>query len=538
MANHSPALSVALLVFGLCASASGAQSTLADTVCELVRVEGSDAAPGDLYGRAVAVAGNTAFVGAPRQDNDTGAVYVFERTPDGWVEVQKLVASDATENLFFGFSLATMGNHLLVGAPGCACKNSCCHENSGAVYAFGRTAAGWGETQELTGPGDDGYGFSVAVYEDEALIGAPFVYHGGIVGEVYLLEFAGGVWSTTENLEPLGDFAFNFGAHVALTKDLALGVGWDDHPPPLFPSELVLFERVAGVWSPVLHVQEDPGAIPGVGIALTPDFLYVGNPWKNSFRGQVKVYTRAGGWPWSKTFSPGALQEGDEFGSSITVIESGVLVGAPGDDEGGPDAGAVWIFEGGPPADKLLPPDPQADDQFGRSLAADGSRILVGSSDDRYGGFGKAYSIECMGQSTPESPCGGTTYCTTSPNSVGPGARIATLGEASVSSPDFTLLATELPAQGWGLFFYGPQQTTLPLGDGTLCVGGIAGRLGPLQADAQGTARQVLDFTDPPHAPTQITALSTWNFQYWYRDPAAGGAGQNLSDAIEVFFCP
>ena len=36
-----------------------------------------------------------------------------------------------------------------------------------------------------------------------------------------------------------------------------------------------------------------------------------------------------------------------------------------------------------------------------------------------------------------------------------------------------------------------------------------------------------------------ITAGSTWNFQLWYRDPAAGGAGSNLSNGLQVVFaCP
>lgn len=31
---------------------------------------------------------------------------------------------------------------------------------------------------------------------------------------------------------------------------------------------------------------------------------------------------------------------------------------------------------------------------------------------------------------------------------------------------------------------------------------------------------------------------TTWEFQYWYRDPVAGGAGFNLSDAVSIDFLP
>jgi hypothetical protein len=35
----------------------------------------------------------------------------------------------------------------------------------------------------------------------------------------------------------------------------------------------------------------------------------------------------------------------------------------------------------------------------------------------------------------------------------------------------------------------------------------------------------------------QIQAGQTWYFQAWYRDPAAGGANFNASDALEVPWC-
>ena len=36
----------------------------------------------------------------------------------------------------------------------------------------------------------------------------------------------------------------------------------------------------------------------------------------------------------------------------------------------------------------------------------------------------------------------------------------------------------------------------------------------------------------------QIQAGATWNFQAWYRDPAGGPSGFNLSDGLGITFCP
>jgi hypothetical protein len=48
--------------------------------------------------------------------------------------------------------------------------------------------------------------------------------------------------------------------------------------------------------------------------------------------------------------------------------------------------------------------------------------------------------------------------------------------------------------------------------------------------------RQV-NFTAAPAAGVLVPG-STWRFQLWYRNPAGGGAGYNLSNGLRVRFCP
>jgi len=61
-----------------------------------------------------------------------------------------------------------------------------------------------------------------------------------------------------------------------------------------------------------------------------------------------------------------------------------------------------------------------------------------------------------------------------------------------------------------------------------------------LLTDGTGGVSYHVDFTQPPAngGPGQIGPFSTWNFQFWYRDPQGGPAGFNLSDGLEVTFCP
>ena len=141
-------------------------------------------------------------------------------------------------------------------------------------------------------------------------------------------------------------------------------------------------------------------------------------------------------------------------------------------------------------------------------------------------------ACECLVQS----------YCTTSPNSVGAGAVIGSSGVPSVSVNAFSLNIVQGPPGQSGLFYYGLLQTNVPFGDGVSCVATPHYRLNPQGAiDGSGSYSDLLDFGAAPlvSGPGKVLAGSTWNFQFWYRDPAGpGGNGFNLSDGLQVTFCP
>jgi len=129
-------------------------------------------------------------------------------------------------------------------------------------------------------------------------------------------------------------------------------------------------------------------------------------------------------------------------------------------------------------------------------------------------------------------------YCTTSPNSVGPGALIGYSGSTSVTANDLVLTVTGCPSTQFGLFYYGPNQISIPFGEGVRCAGGGINRLGVFQTNASGAGSKTVDLTNPPQPSGQITVGSHWNFQCWYRDPSGGPSGFNFSDGLSVRFCP
>lgn len=135
------------------------------------------------------------------------------------------------------------------------------------------------------------------------------------------------------------------------------------------------------------------------------------------------------------------------------------------------------------------------------------------------------------------SPCAQSNFCPVVANSFGFGALIGSSGSQSVAANNFTLEVTgSVPGQP-GIFFFGPSQIQVPFGNGFLCIGAPQLRLlPPVVADALGMTSTPVDFSVAPG--DSITGASTWYFQHWYRDPAAGGAAFNLSNGLEVTFCP
>lgn len=135
-----------------------------------------DGKAGDNFGYAVAISGNYAAAGAYQKNNSTGAVYVFHRLDvNFWDEGPKIVAPDAQEGDFFGWSVGITDKYVIVGAYAEDCGWD---ENNGegAAYVFERIGANtWDGGTKVTIPqGDpgDGFGYAVAISGESAIIGA------------------------------------------------------------------------------------------------------------------------------------------------------------------------------------------------------------------------------------------------------------------------------------------------------------------------------------------------------------------------------
>ena len=128
------------------------------------------AAPG--YGGALTVSAGDVLVGEPRTMIGPGAVYGYRNGSQGWEEVARLHASDGFGGDGFGTAIAVDGGTMLVSA-----RPRAQVDGSATVYVFERSAPGsWAEVgrlPEVDVAADAGYGASLAINDDVALVGAP-----------------------------------------------------------------------------------------------------------------------------------------------------------------------------------------------------------------------------------------------------------------------------------------------------------------------------------------------------------------------------
>lgn len=83
------------------------------------KLTASDASAGDRFGWSVALDGDTAVIGAFLDDDDgtdSGAAYVFTRSGTTWSELLKVTANDAAALNYFGASVAVAGDTAIIGA--------------------------------------------------------------------------------------------------------------------------------------------------------------------------------------------------------------------------------------------------------------------------------------------------------------------------------------------------------------------------------------------------------------------------------------
>jgi hypothetical protein len=291
-----------------------------------------DGEVGDEFGWSVSLDGDTALISAAFDDGSRGSTYVFTRTGTTWTQQQKLIASDATANDNFGFSVSLNSDYALIGAD-------FDDYHKGSAYIFTRTGTNWIQQQKLLasdGEADDFFGLSVSLDGDTALIGSLDNHNGEDTGSAYVFTRTGTNWIQQQKLLALdGATQDYFGCSVSLDGDAALIGAYQDDDNGINSGSAYVFNRIGTTWKQ----QAKLVALDGAG--------------------------------------------GDMFGLSVSLNDDYALIGSYRDDDNGVDSGSAYVFNHTGATwtqqAKLVASDGTKDDLFGYPVFISDNTALIGA---------------------------------------------------------------------------------------------------------------------------------------------------------------
>jgi len=343
----------------------------------------ADPAAGRWMGFSVAIDGDVAAIGAPRDMENgvwSGAVYVFRRVAGAWVQEEKLVVSDAQPLDQLGFWVDVSGDLIAASSPAEV------GTHAGAVYVFRHNGSAWIREERLTasdGVQHDALGLQVAARGNTIVATAPV--HASSTGAAYVFRFDGSSWDQEVKLQANDATADDFfGGGLALEDDVVV-VGAERENGQ---GAAYVFRRSMGVW------QEEQKVIPAIrtdgdefghSVEIEGDDLVVGAPLRAGGGSAYAFRRLAGTWTETQLLAPPGGEDGDEFARHVGGGLDGdsMAIGASGDDDLGTNAGAVYLFarqDGSwQPAGKHFASDGSAGADFGWTLALAADEVLVGS---------------------------------------------------------------------------------------------------------------------------------------------------------------
>ena len=365
------------------------------------RLDTGDGASREQFGISVDVSDTLAIAGSPLDDpaidfDDAGTASVYRFEAGALVREARLVASDAFTQDFFGYAVGVSEDHAIAGAPRAIVGELL---DRGAAYVFRRDGGTWTESSKLVAPDGGGgsfFGAAVAIDGDAAIVGAPFEQGGGFEeGAAYAYRRSGAQWVYEQRLVSPEYVAFGVaGLSVAVDGDIAvIGAPDSDVGGVEFAGLVHVFARGAGVWQPLATLTAPApvaGGAFGSAVALDGELLVVGAAQEPggalAAAGAAYVYRRDAADPQGYAFeariaSP-APAASALFGASVAVSGASAVVGSIGDDTGGTNAGAAFVYAPGTGGwahiATLQASTPQARALFGGAVAASPRHVLVG----------------------------------------------------------------------------------------------------------------------------------------------------------------
>ena len=366
---------------------------------ETALLTADDGASNDEFGISVAIDVATVLIGAHQPDYDVnsetikrpGAAYAFSRDSNSgkWSQEAKLIAPDGAPSDGFGISVAVDGDRAVVGAY-LYDQSDLFRDNNGSAYVFSLDSTGWRESVRLAAPdaaSEDRFGYSVALSSGAVLAGIPQDddNNQNDAGAAYMISIADRMdfkaWTDLESRELTVTTSEYYYRSLNLDNDQEYGF------------RVRSVNKAGNTNSAETESATPRSAKPGAttGLAAQAGRRRVNLSWDRSYDSSITGYQVSRLMIRKHTASD--PETNDNFGSALAVDNGTAVVGAPGGNGG---KGAAYVFARNSAgawsqvAELTALNDGAENDMFGHSVAVHGDTAVVGAP-GRNGGKGAAY---------------------------------------------------------------------------------------------------------------------------------------------------
>ena len=318
------------------------------------KIIASDGAQNDRFGKDVAISGDGLYaIGGATYEADggsrAGAAYIFVKSGGSWSQQQKIVASDAATEHWFGNAVAinSDGTYAVVGAY----QHDIYGSNAGAAFIFTRSGSTWTQQQRIVSSSFTATGYfgsDVSINGDGTYVAV------GAMGEnaVEVFTRSGSTWSFQARCQA-SDGAHNtsFGTTVEISRDGTHLITGDNNKAG--GGAAYVFTRSGTSWSQqakLVSTDLESADYFGYDVALNSDGTYavVGSAFEDTGQtsaGSAYVFTRSGStWTQQAKIQASDVTGSAFFGSGTSMNSNGtfIIVGAYGLNS---RIGSVYIFE-------------------------------------------------------------------------------------------------------------------------------------------------------------------------------------------------
>jgi hypothetical protein len=310
---------------------------------KLLPIDGSE---NDYFGVSVSIYANTAIVGAFLDiDNHTssGSAYLFDVTTGK--QIRKLLPDDPITDAQFGISVGIYGNTAIVGAR----RDDAVNRDSGSAYIFDtNTGLQKFKLIPIAESAFHDFGHAVAISESTAIIGARYDDNEdeNDSGSAYLFDTITGelIAKITADDRAVDDL---FGQSVAINKGIAVigAPGNDDNGED--SGAAYVFDSATGQQlSKLLPNDGSAGDGFGTSVAISGTIAVIGAPNDNDNglkSGSAYLFDTTTGEQVAKLLPSDGFGR-DFFAWSVAICDNTAIVGSLEDDDNGFQSGSAYIF--------------------------------------------------------------------------------------------------------------------------------------------------------------------------------------------------